>query len=385
MSDANRIRVSMVAESTPGTTPATPTMLVLNTTGQSLRDQIGYQQSQTIRNDANVQDLIRLSKSAGGGIPMELVYPTANESLWVALRAVMRTTQTASATNSTTAGHGSGTNIVTRVAGSWITDGFVVGDIVKISGDAVAANNRYAKVTDVVALSLTLDFGDGDLFSGVDGDITVTRGARMTNGTTDYSYSIEVARLDVAKYQVFTGQVFNTMDIQVADQAITTANVGLTGISSSRSGSAIAGATYSDPTATPVLDALGVPNFYLGSVSYPAKSILFNINNNAAARTQIGSLGPQSIRRGSFEVTGRVQAYFEDFTEMDSYADNTASDFWMVLENPSSNAMAISIPQMKWADAGADTRGLNQDDYLEGTFQAYLDPVELCTMKVFLF
>ena len=75
MSDSNRIRVSIVPqESFAAGTPTDPAWQVLATTGQSIRDRIGYQQSQTINNDRNVQDLIRLSKSAGGGIPMELTW-----------------------------------------------------------------------------------------------------------------------------------------------------------------------------------------------------------------------------------------------------------------------------------------------------------------------
>lgn len=381
MSDANRIRVSFCEEPIGGS----PTMLVLNTTGQSMRDRVGYQQSQTIRNDANVQDLIRLSKSAGGGLPCELSYPVVNESLWVALRAIMRTTETAAATNADTAGITSGGTTVVRGAGSWISDGFEVGDIVRITNASNAADNRFAKVTAVVALTLTLQLGDGDTWAGTDSDVTVTRGARMKNGTTDRSYSVEVARLDVSKFQLFTGQVFSSMSLNVADQAITTANFGLEGSSSTRGGSAVSGATYSNPTAGAVLDAIGVPHFYLGGESYAAKSIGFDIDLNVGARTQVGALGPQSMRRGTFNVTGRVEAYFQTFTEMDAYANNVASDFWLVLENPSNQALAISYPQMKWSDVGADTRGLNQDDYISGTFQAYLDPVELCTMRVLRF
>lgn len=385
MSDSNRIRVSLVEESSFGVTPATPTMLVLNTTGQSLRDRVGYQQSQTIRNDANVQDLIRLSKSSGGGIPCELTYPTVNEGLWSALRAVMRTTESAAVTNADTAAIAATGTTVTRGAGSWITDGFAVGDIVRITNASTAADNRFGKVTAVVALTLTLQLGDGAVWAGTDASVTVTRGARMTNGTTDRSFSIEVARLDVGKYQVFTGQVASTLSLTVADQAITTANLGFEGSSSVRGSSAISGATYSNPTSNAVLDSISVPSFYLGGNSYACKSFGLEVNNNVAARTQIGALGPQSMRRGSFGATGRIEAYMQTFTEMDAYADNTASDIWFALQDPSAQALAFSFPQMKWSEVGADTRGLNQDDYISGTFQAYADPTESCTMKVFRF
>ena len=42
MSDSNRLRVSIVKESTFGTTPGSPAMKVLQVTGQSMRDRVGY-------------------------------------------------------------------------------------------------------------------------------------------------------------------------------------------------------------------------------------------------------------------------------------------------------------------------------------------------------
>lgn len=386
MSDANRKRISIVQESSYGVTPTSPTMHVLETTGQSLRDIIGYQQSQTIRNDANVRDAVRLSKSAGGGLPCEFVFPTVNEALWYQIRAAMRTTESAAVVNGNDFTLTSGAVTCVRATGSWITDGFAVGDIVKLF-TLVAADNRWAKVTAVVALTLTLQLGDGDTWSTnhAAGTCAIARGARMTNGTTDYSFSIEVASPDITKYQLFTGQVVEGMSLSVADQAITQCGFTYQGSDSTRVGTEISGATYQSPTANAVMDSIGVPHFYLGGASFDCKSFGIDINNNLGPRTKVGTLGATSMRRGQFGATGRVQAYHQTFTEMDAYATNTPSDMWFVLVDSSAQSFAVSMPQMKWTDIAAPTRGINQDDYLEGTFSAYLDPTELCTVKVFRF
>lgn len=385
MSDSNRIRVSLVEESSFGVTPTSPTMLVLNTTGQSLRPRVAYQQSQTIRNDANIQDLIRTTFSAGGGLPAELVFPVVNESLWVAIRAAMRSTESAAVTNANTAGITATENTVVRASGSWASDGFEVGDIVKITNASNAADNRFAKVTAVSALTLTLQLGDGDTWAGTDADVTVTRGARMKNATTDRNFSVAVDRLDVNMFSTWKGLVFAGMSLNIADQAITTISFNLEGKNGAHSGSAISGATFSNPTAGPILDSIGVPHFYLGGNSYACRSFGIDIDNGVAPRTQIGSEGPLSMRRGAFSATGRVEAYLQTFTEIDAYEGNTPTDIWFVLQDSNGAALAVSYPHMKWSDISVDTRGLNQDDYLTGTFQAFLDPVELCTMKLFRF
>lgn len=57
---------------------------------------------------------------------------------------------------------GAGADTITRAANSWITDGFVAGDILKLKGATTAANDAAvtgARVAGVAALTLTLDTG----------------------------------------------------------------------------------------------------------------------------------------------------------------------------------------------------------------------------------
>src|SRR5262245_18159849 len=120
MSESNSVRVSLVQRTTFDM-PAALNMLVLPTTAQSLRNNVGYAQSQTLRTDANIQDLVGLSLGTGVGIPCEFQFPVVNEALWFTLRAVLRATETAEASTAsctTTAG----AKTITRAAGSFITD-----------------------------------------------------------------------------------------------------------------------------------------------------------------------------------------------------------------------------------------------------------------------
>lgn len=64
MTDSNRLRLTMVEETTFSTTPTNPAMIPIPCTGQSLADQIGYAQSRIIRNTRDVQDLVRLDRKS---------------------------------------------------------------------------------------------------------------------------------------------------------------------------------------------------------------------------------------------------------------------------------------------------------------------------------
>lgn len=78
-------RVAYVAESTPGTTPATPTFKVLRTTGGGLSATKSVAVSEEIRQDRNVADEILTGVDAGGSYNFELSYGSFDDILESAL------------------------------------------------------------------------------------------------------------------------------------------------------------------------------------------------------------------------------------------------------------------------------------------------------------
>jgi hypothetical protein len=380
MSDSNRLRVSLVKETTFGTTPSSPAMQVLQVTGQSMRDRVGYQQSNIINDDRNVEELVRLSKSAAGQLPFELMFSPTTEALELLLGGTMCSAETAVATGDSGSTTGSSKVVTVDVGGSSNAD-VEVGDIVHLSG----TNAGYYKVTAKTSTTITVE-ADANLAS--DSGITVTRAARRVNGTVEDSFTIEVARLDLGKAQIFTGCVVNTLDLTVADEAIVTGTFTFEAANSTFQDSDlgtdqfIASATYTDATDHPVLDSLSVPEIRSAGSSFPAKQITLNINNNVVARTELGKLGAQSMRQGEFNVTGSFDAYFEDFTEMQSYADNTTGAIWFALIDANSRGYTFSLPTVKFSDAGADVTGSNTDTMVSVTYQATLNDTEECTTRM---
>lgn len=392
MSNADRTRVSMVLEDAFGETPApapSVPMAILPTTGQSLRPRVGYQQSQTIRNSRDVSDWIRLSKSAAGGLPCELTYSDSNlgfpEALGTAIAAVMcnpwQALRSESGCNTT-----AGAKTITKSAIDFTTGNTIeVGDIVRVSGAPTSTDNGYFKVTAVAATTVTVERPTN--FTGTSSaEVTIKRGSRLKNGTQEYSFTIEVARLDLQKAQIFRGCVFDGMDFTIADGQITTANFSVVAKSSEwvdaiSTDTFITSAIYIPPVTNPVLDALGVPEVQSGGLDYAARSINVAHQNNVAARTQIGTLGAQSMRFGQFSATGRISAYLDGYADLTKYENNEATDQWLVMIDPSDKGYSVSYPQVKYTDAGADTRGPNQDDFKELAMAAYLDPVESCTVR----
>jgi hypothetical protein len=379
MSDSNRLRVSIVKESTFGTTPTSPSMQILPVTGQSMRDRVGYTQSNIINADRNVEELVRLSKSAAGQTPFELMFSPTGEALELLMAATMCAAETAAATG-TGGSTGGSDKVVTVIIGASNAD-VDAGDIVYLDG----TNAGYYKVVSKTGLDITLE-ADANL--AADTGITVTRAARRVNGTVEDSFTIEIARLDLGKAQIFTGCVVNTLDLTVADEAIVTGTFTFEAANSTFQDSDlgtdqfIAGATYTDATDHPVLDSLSIPEIRSAGSSFAAKQITLNINNNVAARTELGKLGAQSMRQGEFNVTGSFDAYFEDFSELQAYADNTTGAIWFALVDANSRGWSFSLPTVKFSDGGADVTGSNTDTMVSVSYQATLNDTESCTVRM---
>lgn len=74
MTDSSQTRLSYIAEATYGTTPSTPSWNNVRFTGESLNMNIENIQSEEIRSDRNIADLIQVDASSGGSVETEMSY-----------------------------------------------------------------------------------------------------------------------------------------------------------------------------------------------------------------------------------------------------------------------------------------------------------------------
>lgn len=382
MADSSRVRVSIVAESTFGTTPTTPTFLVLPITGTSMKDRVGYVQSNIINSSRDVEDLVRLSRAAGGGIPCELRYSPSGGGLDVAIAAMMCNTFTAATTQVTSVTSTSG--VLSGGSGN-VETGIEEGDIVRIldNSDVLIGYARVASInagTHTVTLATGHGIADGS-------NRKVKRGARIKNGTLTPSHTVEVAYLDLQVAQIFRGIVFAQADWNVAIGSLASLVFSMDGKNSTWTDAVstdtfITGATYTAVASHPSLDPIGVTEIQVGGVDYAASSVAVSWSNNVRAREQLGALGPTSMARGQFGVSGQVSAYFEDYVDHQNFAGNVATDMWFAMLDANSRGYSISYPQSKFSDVANPVSGNNADIFQQVSVTAYKDPTELCTVRL---
>jgi hypothetical protein len=380
MSNSGEIRVSIVEEITPGTTPASPTMLILPTTGQDMRPLIRYIESNTISPNRNRADTIRVNRSSGGGLPCELRWGTSGEALYQAIRAIMCCNEDAADTVS------DATIVGPLSIGSLFKTGafsgslWKAGDVVRVTGNTFPQDGGYGLIDSVSA-------PDGVSYkykssAGQVGGATCVRGARLQNAAVHRHFTVEIARLDIGKYVRFKKSVFNTASINIATGQISTINFGLVAGDVEFANTPISGATYTAPTNRDVMDCVSVPVLQFSGVERECTSITLQIDNQAVPREKIGLSNVGTIRRGQWLLTGSARYYYDGDDDLKKYANGQAGDIVIAQEDVSGNAWTWAVPRAKWTDVSTPTSGPNQDDYFEGQFSAIADSTNTYTARL---
>ena len=91
------------------------------------------------------------------------------------------------------------------------------------------------------------------------------------------------------------------------------------------------------------------------------KAIRFNLNANPRQLTAVGSKFPIGINLGSFDITGTVEAYFEDLVLLDKLINHSDSSLVMEIDSPEDDRTIITVSNLKFSTGFPVGAGLNQD------------------------
>ncbi|HEY4136494.1 MAG TPA: phage tail tube protein [Alphaproteobacteria bacterium] len=144
MTTANRVRISLVRETTLGVTPTTPRMRTERITGESLKYAPAFDQSEELRADRMNADPIKVNENTDGGLNFELSYPVDKAAFSERLCSLMFNdwVNTPARDNDGTADSAI-TGIVASSDSYTVLTGtaFVPGHLVRATGFAIAGNN----------------------------------------------------------------------------------------------------------------------------------------------------------------------------------------------------------------------------------------------------
>jgi len=255
-----------------------------------------------------------------------------------------------STTTATTISFTTGT--IVRSVGSWITDGFKVGDTVQITGSVVSsgANNKYVTITAVTALVLTAD--TTFVVEAAGPSITVVaKGKKLStpllpSGRTNDSFTIEQWYDNISVSRVASGVKVNSASIKIDPNAMATVEFGLMGASMASTGSAY----FTTPAAASTTGVLtgSAGALYIGGTKIATvTSISAEIDGGMEAGTVIGTRTAADIFLGRITAKGSFSAYFVDDTIFQQFINETDTSLVFRLDGPTGQIFNLKFPRIK--------------------------------------
>ena len=326
-------------------------------------------ESNEIRTDQQTADYRHGVRSAEGSISAEL--SPGSYSDFMASVLARDWTASGTATGLTLAVAAAGTNFtLTRSTGSFITDGFRVGQVVRITAgtgaDPANLNNN------LLIISLTATIATVQVLSRVSLVVqaSITAAAMSAVGKSTYvpltghtndSYTFENWYSDVEQSEVFTGNKVTSLAVSLPSTGLVTADFSFLGKNLEQTGTT---RYFTSPTAagtTGIFAAVQGAMIVNGSAAACITSADFTIDRNMEAAQCVGSNFASEIFTGRITASGNLSAYFSDGTMRDYFANETPVTLVMALTTSTeknADVMTFVFPRTKFsgssiADAAA--------------------------------
>lgn len=366
-----------VLEETFGNEPATPEYTVLRQVSNGLNLERNELTSEERRSDRQFE-YTRLGRHrVSGPVEVELSYLAYLQYLRHALRYADYSDQTLGDaayvdTGSENFTLATGADTLTRSAGNWVTDGFVVNQMVHINLAAATfhANNLnlVGRISVVTATVLTFDrlLDTADATANFTAEGPLAAGAStiigyfMQNDETESSFTLEREFSDITTgdYEKFTGMKITTMDLNLEEDSMVTATMNFMGKAmTSNDTTGDTSGTYTAADSSEAIDTFSGRLLIDGTAVGIVSTFSLSINNNTQEAGVVGQNTIQEAPDGRVEITGSMGVYFEDNTYLNYFLNETYVSVEFALRDPSGNEVNIWMPRCKYTGASKNVSG----------------------------
>lgn len=382
--ESNRVDIRFSEETAWNEVPSTPTMASLPYTSETLAYEKRTVTSQIVRADRLTDDIVEVGAGSAGDVNYEYKFGDFEKLIEGAMGSKF-STGTATYTGSGAAGDlqhavsGGGTQVITGPASTWAN--FDVGAYVRVSGATTGANNGVFRITAITSTDLTINNAAGV----AENNQTSTVSQKMIRtGTGKYSYLLEKNFGDITQFISFRGMRVGTWSMAVESEAIITGTFGFVGAGAYRAGTTVSGSVTPAGSLSIASATANVGRIEEGGASLTTaiKAVRFNLNANPRALSAVANKFPIGINYGSFEITGSVEAYFEDGVLYDKFVDHDDSSLVFEIVSPEDDRTIITITNLKFTNAAPVGAGLNQDVMVTLDFTAKNDATTSSMMQV---
>jgi hypothetical protein len=316
--------------------------------------------SPEVRSDG-MRTIPRHGSRSVGGEYMSVVRLAALDEL---LEAVFRGTWVPSFTITNTAMTSitTTTNTIVAAAGSWITQGLRVGDVITLTGHATAANNsKRLLVTALTASTITVPANSLTTDAVADTSFTVTVHKRLTQGVTKRYFTFEEYHADIDQSELFTDCMVSSVRLQLQPDNTAQAQFGLVGIN----GSALATGSspqLTTPTAYDTANLIATDALIYKNGVAIAILTGFDILIDLAAQTVpvIGATTSPDVYPDNASVTGTISALRTDLQFLSDFDAETELAIAFLLREPEAapeDFISVFLPVTKLMQAPSAALG----------------------------
>nr|WP_314540140.1 phage tail tube protein [uncultured Massilia sp.] len=368
MADASGVfkQLTYKVETTYGVMPAAATAQSLRRVTSSLDLTKDTYQSNEMSPDQQVGDFRHGLRKVGGTVNGELSAKTYSDFIAAGLKKdfVAGVSITGA---SITVGGAAGAWTLTRAAGSWLTDGIKVGDVVRLTAGAFNASNvnknfMVTGITATVLTGMTLNasamVAEGPVASATLAVVGKKSFAPQT-GHTDKSFAFEHWQPDVGatgSSEVFTGCKVSKVSFNFPATGIATVAVEFVG-KDMTPGTA---QYFTNPTPVTVTGVMAAVNgvVKVGSVTGGTiTSASIEISSAQSSEPGIGGNTADQAGTGRIIVTGQITAKFNSTALRDAFVNETETSIYLAFTSDntaSSDFLAFSMSRVKLNGASKD-------------------------------
>lgn len=327
--------------------------------------------SNEVRSDQQVFDARHGVRRVAGGIQGELSTQTFDDFIEASLRGTWATGGTGSNTQLTTLTVSASAFVAG--GGSFITQGFKVGDVVRLSGFSHANVGRNFRITSLTALNMGVFPAPAAMTSQSTFTIAAA-GRKVTTGVQRRSFTVEQHYPETDFSEVFLGCRVASMSLSLPPTGMATIGLDFQG-QDGQYLAAPAAPFFASPTAettTGILTGLSGSLVINGAASAIVTALDLQVQNNLSSTPVVGSAIVPEIFYGRTVVTGNVSVYLNDESLMNVFLNESEIDIVAQLDAAgSTDFLCISVSRVKFTGA-SKTVGPDGGVIVQFPFQALL-------------
>lgn len=381
MASANYTYLAIDQETTWGVLPSPVGMTKLRFTGDSFAHQKQTVQSNEIRDDRQVADLIEVGVDGAGGWEFELSFGEIQRYLPAVL---FQSALTDQATSGTYTSITAATGVLLGAASDFNT--VQVGSTIKITGASNSGNNGLKRVIAKAGDGSSITVASGQ-FTNDEATPTLTiAGKTIVNGVTPSSFLVE-KKLKTGSFMSYGGVMLDTMTLNLNSRQIITGSITTIGKDATPSTTTLENGA-GDPAEAPTEPVMSA-SVHVGTVEENGvaladalKTLTLVVANNLRGNDAISFKSIFEVGIGECSVSGTMNAYFATHALLQRFIDHDTTSVRFVMTDTAGNSLVFTMPAVKLGGGNISIEGKNTDIMLPLEWQAIREPTLGYTIRV---